>query len=298
MTVEMTTVDTDTTSARRTPTSGQGWHARLALTYGYRRQKTRLIHSQRLGPLSVQRAFYPEGEVCHSYLLHPPGGVVGGDSLDIHIEVQPQAHALITTPGATKFYRSQGKPAFVQQHLFVAEQATLEWFPHENIYFPGSSVNMNTQIHLTAQSRFIGWDIQCLGRPVIQERFEASHGYSGMIKARLQLTIDQQPLLIEHFKTNNEQLQLSPSGLRGFPMQATLLMTPGDNTLLERIQTLVEGYEDASILMAATRLESVLVIRLLGHQTQPLLAAMKRLWIELRPLIVQKTPCEPRIWLT
>ena len=83
-----------------------GWVARLALRFEQRAGRTVLAHRSHEGPLAVQKPFYPEGDVCHVYLLHPPGGVVGGDRLTIEIEVASDAHAVITTPAAGKFYRS------------------------------------------------------------------------------------------------------------------------------------------------------------------------------------------------
>jgi len=115
------------------------WQADLALDFAPRAGKTRLIASQRRGPLTVQRAFYPEGNVNHTYLLHPPGGVVGGDELNININVQGGGQVLLTTPGATKFYRSAGPQALVKQSLHIADGATLEWMPLESIFFPATN---------------------------------------------------------------------------------------------------------------------------------------------------------------
>jgi urease accessory protein len=110
-------------------TGPAGWQARLELGLAQWAGRTVLAHKRHFGPLTVQRPFYPEGGPCHIYLLHPPGGVVGGDRLEIAVEVGEGAHALITTPGATKFYRSAGPRAHQIQHLSVAGGGVLEWFP-------------------------------------------------------------------------------------------------------------------------------------------------------------------------
>lgn len=275
------------------PDTQDGWRARIALAYSSRRERTRLIHCQRIGPLSVQRAFYPEGPVCHSYLLHPPGGVVGGDRLEVAVHVQPEAHTLITTPGATKFYRSGGRLAQYRQHFQVAEQAALEWLPQENIFFPDSRLAMQTHIELHSTSRFIGWEMQCLGRPVINERFDR-----GQIRSSLKLSIDAKPLLIEHFNAEADQLQQASAGLRGYPMQATLLIHPADDALLEQVRTVLTQSADATILAGATRLDSLIVVRLLGHQTEPLLKQMIAIWQAVRPSVMGRPACLPRIWAT
>lgn len=97
-------------------------------------RKTVLHSARHIGPLTVQRPFYPEDETCHLYLLHPPGGIVGGDSLDISVQLAANSHALITMPGASKFYRSSGAQAHLNQHFYVEEQATLEWLPQDTIF--------------------------------------------------------------------------------------------------------------------------------------------------------------------
>lgn len=116
-----------------------GWQAELKLQYGIHRGKTRLIKREQRGPLTVQRTYFPEGQICHTYLLHPPGGVVGGDELTFDVTATNGGHALLTTPGATKFYRSNGKTSTQRVRLSVSEDSTLEWLPMENIFFPGAN---------------------------------------------------------------------------------------------------------------------------------------------------------------
>jgi len=154
-----------------TPTT-QNWQAKLTLEFKPRGAKTVLVKASRLGPLTVQRALYPEQNVCHVYVLHPPGGVVGGDSLSVTIDQQAHSHALLTTPGATKFYRSAGQVATQTQVFNVAEYATLEWLPQEAIFFPGAQVKTNLTLNLAEHAKAAVWEIQCLGRPAIEEVFD------------------------------------------------------------------------------------------------------------------------------
>src|SRR5512137_547009 len=119
---------------------GKGWRAELVLGFRWQDGRTVLATRRHIGPLTVQRPFYPEGDVCHVYVLHPPGGVVAGDCLTIAINAEADSAALVTTPAAGKFYRSDGKLARQQVSLTVAANAALEWLPQETIIYEGARV--------------------------------------------------------------------------------------------------------------------------------------------------------------
>ena len=94
----------------------------------------------------------------HLYILHPPGGVVGGDSIDIKVSAREGSRALATTPSATKFYRvDNGDLQQIQGCQLTSKQgAVLEWLPLETIVFRGASPRMTTDVHLEADGRFVG----------------------------------------------------------------------------------------------------------------------------------------------
>ncbi|PCR25574.1 urease accessory protein [Klebsiella pneumoniae] len=200
------------------PPLKKGWQATLDLRFQQAGGKTVLASAQHVGPLTVQRPFYPEEETCHLYLLHPPGGIVGGDELTISAHLAPGCHTLITMPGASKFYRSSGAQALVRQQLTLAPQATLEWLPQDAIFFPGANARLFTTFHLCASSRLLAWDLLCLGRPVIGETF--SHG---TLSNRLEVWVDDEPLLVERCSCRRESSPASPN----VPGSATLSVLSG-----------------------------------------------------------------------
>ncbi|MCG7949584.1 MAG: urease accessory protein UreD [Candidatus Thiodiazotropha taylori] len=265
-----------------------GWHARLKL--GFRKTVNRTILSERFrqGPLSVQRALYPEADLCHIYLLHPPGGVVGGDRLDIQVDVTPQANALITTPGAAKFYRSLGPTAHQQQRLDVCG-GSLEWFPQENILFPSAQVELKTEIRLRDGARFIGWEINCLGRPAINERFDP-----GQADFKFSLWRDDQPLLIERMLIKDRPGLDGLAGLGGKPVVATMLATLDDDSLLDEIRQL----DNQPQRLGITHTDGLLIVRYLGDSTEQVRNHFIRIWQLLRPTIINRPACEPRVWNT
>jgi len=267
-----------------------GWQARLELGFETRRGRTLLAHRARCGPLSVQRPFYPEGDLCHVYLLHPPGGVAGGDRLRIEVEAAAQTAALITTPGAGKFYRSSGPLAEQSVRLRIAEDASLEWLPQENILFPGADVRLETHIDLAPGARFIGWEIHCLGLPANGERFTGG-------RARIDCRVERggEPLLLERLCIETEDDLSGPAGLRGYPAVASLYAVCDDEGLLQRCrEKLHDGPGEAGV----TLLDGLLVARLLAPSTATARARFLELWRLLRPELLAREALQPRIWLT
>ncbi len=145
-------------------------------------------------------SFYPEEETCHLCLLHPPGGIVGGDELIINAIIDSDCHTLITMPGASKFYRSSGAQAHLQQNLTLCNNATLEWLPQDSI-FSRRSRHVAYRVSSVVLQYTAGWDLLCLGRPVIGETF--SHG---TLANRLEIWVDGSPLLIERLHVANGEL--------------------------------------------------------------------------------------------
>ena len=141
------------------------WHARLQLDYTLEGTRTVARHAHN-GPLRILQSLYPEGDaVCHNVLAHPPGGLVGGDTLDISATVGPGAHGLVTTPGATRFYRSTGELALQRTHLTLAEGARLEWLPLEALCYNACNAENHLTLNLAPGAECMGWDVTALGLP-------------------------------------------------------------------------------------------------------------------------------------
>ena len=169
------------------------WIAELELHFSRGKANTFLSKRKHFGPLTVQRPFYPEDGVCHLYLLHPPGGIVGGDNLSIKVNSRKHSNALITMPGATKIYRTtKNKFSIVKQDILVEDGATLEWLPMETIIFPGANSKISTKFSIFGNAKIAAWEIQCFGRPAINEKF-----YSGNLKFNFEVWKDEKPIIID-----------------------------------------------------------------------------------------------------
>lgn len=276
--------------------AGPGWQARLDLDYGLRGKKTRLVNKRQLGPLTLQRPFYPEGDTCHSYLLHPPGGVVAGDSLQINVRAGPGAHCLLTTPGATKFYRAAiDKMASQTQHIAVATGAIMEWLPQQNIFFPGARATLSTRIDVESGGKFIGWEIHCLGRPANDEKFSR-----GTVLSNTHVSISGELRLVESLNIPSEEALIASVGMRGLAMQASFIAGPctvEHRDTLENILQAIPG-GDYPYPIGLTLVDEILVVRALGEQTEPLMRIFTLLWSALRQQWLARSPCVPRIWAT
>ncbi|MEI7052827.1 urease accessory protein UreD [Pseudomonas koreensis] len=266
------------------------WHAELELAYARFGDCTRPVQRRHLGPLRVQKHLYAEGpEVCQHIIVHPPGGIAGGDRLNISARVDADAWAQITSPGAAKWYRAAG-PAYQQLDLKVAAGATLEWLPQETIVYSAAQAELTTSIELEGDARLFYWDVVALGRPASGERFDLGH-----FQAHLDIRRDGRLLWHERQRiTGNDGLLDSPIGLDGNPVFATLLVSGEiDAELLERCRSL--GHEVRGDL---TQLPGLLVARCLASEALLARAWLIDLWRLLRPALLGREAQPPRIWNT
>ncbi|MBT4442230.1 MAG: urease accessory protein UreD [Oceanospirillaceae bacterium] len=284
------------------------WLANLLLEFSQTPFGTQLTRTQRQGPLSVQKAFYPEGRNCaHIYLLHPPAGIVSGDELRISVTVKTGAHLLFTTPGAGRFYRARtdrkiGDSKQTQiTKLTLESHAKCEHLPQETIVYEGADGFNTVDIELTHKSVYLGWDITCLGLPESAQPFVA-----GKYCQLNRIFCDGQ--IIYH-----DRIAISPAnnlfnhaaGLAGNSVFATFLAYAPDQLNTPQIrkdlvallrQEIVQ--ENASNKVSISDINGLLVIRYLGSHAQECKSLFISLWQILRPLFFDKPALQPRIWHT
>ena len=270
------------------------WHAQLELGYARFADTTRPVMRRHQGPLRVQKHLYGDGpEVCQHIIVHPPGGIAGGDRLDISASVGEQAWAQLTSPGAAKWYRASG-PAFQNIQLKVDAGATLEWLPQETIIYSGAQAELSTTIELQGDARLCYWDMVALGRPASGERFEQGHFQS-------QLSIRRDGQLLWHERqriVGGDGLLDSAIGLAGQPVFATLIISGEiDSELLERCRNLLNPSAD-NLRGDLSQLPGLLVARCLASEALHARAWLIELWRLLRPELLGREAVTPRIWNT
>lgn len=275
------------------------WHGHLALNY--RRDGARsVVHARHSGPLRVLRSLYPEGEgVCHSVLVHPPGGIVGGDVLHIEAALAAGAHALVTTPGATRFYRSAGEPAVQTLVVRAADGARLEWLPAETICHRAALAESGLRFELAAGAEMIGWDLVALGLPASGEPFDG-----GRYRQRIELPgswLERGTL-----RGDDARLLESPLGLAGHRVLATMWFAAGGplasvrrDALLDAARALAAGHAELAATTGCTATHrDVVVLRLLAHRVEPAMALLRSVRAHWRELAWGLAANPPRVWRT
>lgn len=281
-------------------TSASPWLA--SLQFGFRKDGavTRLTERKHNGPLRVQKPLYPEGgAVCHAIIIHPPGGVVGGDQLRISASLAANTHALVTTPGAAKWYRSNGHTSVQHVHLVVGEAARLEWLPQETIFFDSACVDLHQTIHLSNDAKLITGDIFCFGRTASGETYGSGRICQNYSIYRAERMIWHEQGTLE----GGSGMMENPLGLHGRSVSATVIASGAllDGEQLQALRdqslSLLAQYEPDAIC-GVTQMKSVIVARYLGNSSEVARHWQQLVWKQLRPVILGRHAVIPRIWNT
>ena len=266
------------------------WLASLRLRFADDAGVTRLMERSHSGPLRVQKPLYPEGgRICHAIVVHPPGGVVGGDRLAIDIDAGAGTHAFLTSPGAAKWYRANGRVSHQDLRITAGAGAAVEWMPQETIFFNGAHVRIDQRVDLAPDASYIGCDILCFGRRMSGETFS-----DGVIAQHTQIRRGGKLLWWEQGSlAGGSAAMCSPLGLHGASVCATLVGVgkPASTALIDSIRALDPG-------LGVSQLKSVLVARYLGDDSESARRTMFRVWQALRPHLLGCDAPLPRIWQT
>ncbi len=275
-----------------------GWHGRLELDYR-RDGDTTQAHDRHDGPLRVLQRLYPEGPgICHHVLVHPPGGMVGGDTLDIALALAAGSHAVITSPGAARFYRSQGEQAVQQVRATLADGARLEWLPLETLAYSGCEGENRMRFELAGGAEMIGWDILALGLPAAEQPF---------VRGRYRQHIELPGRWLERalIAADDTSLLDSPLGLAGHRVMGTLWFATGTplpagprELLLEAARDTVAGHELAPTAGATALCDAIVLLRALAPRVEPLMQLFRAVRHRWRAQAWGLDAVSPRIWTT
>jgi urease accessory protein len=273
------------------------WRGSLAIDYRLRDGRT-IAHDRHDGPLRVLRALHPEGGVCHSVLVHPPGGVVGGDELAIELTLGEGAHALVTTPGATRFYRSAGATATQALRVVAGAASRFEWLPLETIAYSGCMASNALRFELAPDAEMIGWDVTALGLPESDRPFDA-----GLFTQSIELP--GRWLERGAVAAADDRLLDSPLGWAGRRILATMWFATGasldparSDALLDAARAAAAAHPLAATTGATSPQQGVIVVRALAARVEPAMELLQRIWRAWRPLAWGVAATPPRVWST
>jgi urease accessory protein len=282
------------------------WKASLTLNFNTQVRRTFLEKKQHSGPLVIQKTLHPEGErICHGIIIHPPGGVAGGDELTLKVALADNANVLLTTPGAGKWYKANNKLASQHLHFDIAENACLEWLPQENILFDGAMVEFSAEINLTESARYAGWEILCFGRQARGERWLTGKLAQNLTIKRTNKIIWQERAMLEA----DDRFFESLIGLNGNVISANFVIAAGAVpvellNICQQIQTEDAFNLDAFNLMdkparfGVSALPQVFCARYIGMSAPAARQYFEKLWHILRPWYLNQSAVRPRIWNT
>lgn len=274
------------------------WHAQLQLDYSLEFGKT-LARHRHSGPLRVLKSLYPEGDaVCHNVLVHPPGGLVGGDLLDIKVQAHADAHGLITTPGAARYYRSAGEAAVQRTHLALAAGARLEWLPQETLCYNACIAESRLTLALAPGAELIGWDVTALGLP---------HAGLPFVQGRFHQHLELPGVWLERatIAASDSRLLDSPVGLAGQRCMALAFFITGSpmernrrQQALDCARAAIAHHPLATMAGVTSPHPQVIVARALAPVVEPAMDLLRQVWAAWRADLWHKTAQSPRIWGT
>jgi urease accessory protein len=271
----------------------EGWRASLALAFERRGARSVLASRRHEGPLVVQKALHPEGEgVCHAIVVHPPAGIAGGDVLSIDVAAREGAHALLTTPGAGKWYRSAGTWASQRVSIAADAGAIVEWLPQETIFYDGTLAQVSFEASLAEDARLVAWDIACLGRTGSGEGFDG-----GRVRFEVRVRRGGRLAWLERGRIEpGSRVRAAPAGLAGEPVFGTfVLAAPAiDPAWIAACREEVPRRGIAAI----TSLPGLVVARYRGDSGEAARGYFTALWKRLREPALGRAGVEPRIWAT
>ena len=281
------------------------WNAALALDYtcqpgtaatAANPTKT-LAHFRHSGPLRILQSLYPEGPaICHNVIVHPPGGLVGGDTLELTFTAAAGAHGLVTTPGATRFYRSDGAPAAQRSALTLATGSRMEWLPLESICYSGCLAENRLLMQLDPGSELIGWDITALGLPLANLPFVAG---------QFTQHIEMPGVWLERARIRADDALLlhSPVGLAGQACFASMFFVTGNalsrarrQQALDTARAVIEQHALAATAGATSPDLRVIVVRVLAPLVEPVRSLLEQVRHAWRRELWGLSAAAPRIW--
>ena len=258
--------------------------------------KTALVRLSHQGPLRIQKLFH-DGDLAHCYLLHPPGGMVSGDSLQSRFRVHQGARVLITTPASGKLYKAR-KNQIVQTastHINISSDAFCAHLPQDTIVFDRAFGELETFLTVDSDATFIGWEHLIFGRRAGGYPFE-----SGQLIQSLRIARDQRLLFRENLRLTPRTLR-AESGLNGMVSFAsvTLVLPAISSQTSDVVSVARDTLKSFDVHAGVSAVRKCLIsLRILSSVEEETKSALEQLWTTIGLELMGRRVSSPRIWRT
>lgn len=271
------------------------WKGFLSFSFEFITNRTVVKDKQHFGPLVVQRPYYQELDCPMVLVIHPPGGIAGGDELLIEIACKPESKGMVSTPAATKFYRSDNKLAKQCQRISMVGKCELEWLPQETLFFDQSCAENSLSFNLeSTESKLIAWDIIGLGRPARNEGFQG-----GRLTQTLTVNVAGKLRLKDRTVVNSESMGTrNLPGLNNNTLFATMIVYGSLDDLQKVLAELRTQDWFSQAGLGVTLVHGLLVVRLVSCELETIKQVLFDVWTLARPIVLKKNVVKPRIWNT
>jgi urease accessory protein len=138
----------------------------LGLAFERRGDRTVLTGRRFTLPLQALEPMDLDGTGASTlFLLNPTGGVLGGDRLETRVDLGAGCHVCLSTPSATRVYRSAGSPSRQRMTARVGAGGRFEYMPDHVIPSPGARFVQSLDLVLAPGASDVLCDAWSVGRP-------------------------------------------------------------------------------------------------------------------------------------
>jgi urease accessory protein len=222
------------------------------------------------------------------------GGLVGGDRLEIDIEVGAGAALRVTGQAAEKVYRSAGPETRVDTRYQVGAGGWLEVLPQGTILFQGVNLRRLSELRLTSGGRAMLGEVLVLGRHAMGEALTRGRVHDGW-----RIFCNDRLVWADALHLGEDMAGVldAGAGFAGAKALATFIHAgAGASALLDAARELAESGAHPTLKVGATSVGGVLLVRWLGADAALVRRAFGGFWASFRALAGKRPARLPTIW--
>jgi urease accessory protein len=218
-------------------------------------------------------------------LLNPTGGVVGGDFLFTQIIQEADTRVCLTTPSATRVYRTRAQPAVQETQIVIGEGAVLEYLPDHVIPYRDSEFRQSLRVEMGHGSRAVFWDALAAGRVSRGERWNFHE-----VDSRIEISLHGRAVFLNRIRIRPADLDPERLGFaEGFDYLATFVIVADEldgwretvAAMNAELRNMPQVYGGGSTLAS-----SGCVVKLLARSASDLIGAQAALWGRARQIVL------------